>query len=153
MSLISFTLLFSIVKSDPCSDYCKQFNKLPNSEYNSYQYEEERVLETKKRCKNAPQEFYINQDNNSILCPKCDWYGDRILFRTTNFCKPSSEKASRIIQFDENKVAKNAENVGINHEKASIWKRPFRGKNTGRYYNGDDYSKEYSENRNMNNSY
>lgn len=144
MGLFSLTLLSSFANSDPCSNYCKQFNKLPNSEYDSYQYEEERIRATKERCKNAPRGFYMSKEGDAVLCAKCDWYGGRLLFRTANFCKPSSNKSDIIKEFNSEVVELNANKVGKNHEKVSIWKGQVRGKNTGRYYDGEDYAKKYN---------
>lgn len=149
IGLLSLTLLSSFANSDPCSNYCKQFNKLPNSEYDSYQYEEDRIRATKERCKNAPRGFYMLKEGDAVLCAKCDWYGGRLLFRTTNFCKPSSNKSDIIKEFNSENVASNANKVGKNHEKGSIWKGQVRGKNTGRYYDGDDYAESYSKKSNV----
>ncbi len=143
---VSISLLYSMGLSSPCSDYCKQFNKLPLSEYDNYQFDNERKAETAKRCQSAPLAYYINDNGSSILCAKCDWYGNRVMFRTTNFCKPKTDKEIEIISFDQTQIREKAEQVGISHQKATLYKGQVRGKNKGSYYNDEEFSKSKRDN-------
>ncbi|MBA4249126.1 MAG: hypothetical protein C0432_00180 [Candidatus Puniceispirillum sp.] len=137
---VSLSILHSVGLSSPCSDYCKQFNKIPSSEYDNYQFENDRKAETAKRCQSAPLAYYINDEGRNVLCAKCDWYGNRVMFRTTNFCKPKNDKVIEIVNFDQSDIRRKADQVGISHQKGSLYKGQLRGKNTGSYYNDEGIS-------------